>query len=71
MRDETEIDNAAARADRSSLNGRWDAQLGGLRLPDDVLAELTLLLQSGTFVFGSDSGVIAVDADTARLHSTS
>jgi hypothetical protein len=24
---------------------------------------LTLLLQSGTFVFGSDSGIIAVDAD--------
>ena len=55
--------NACA-ADSSALNGCWlvtEAHLGGVRLPENALSGLTLHVQSGTFVFGSDHGIITVD----------
>jgi uncharacterized protein (TIGR03067 family) len=58
------IDPIARCDDLSGLNGRWvavAAELDGLSLPPDVLAELTLDLQSGTFIFGCDQGIVAID----------
>ena len=52
--------------DASSLNGRWaavGAQLDGIGLPTDLLPDLTLHLHAGTFVFGSDEGLIAINRD--------
>ena len=51
-------------SDTSGLNGLWivtDAQLAGVALPVDVLAELTLRVDSGTFVLGCDEGTIAIN----------
>jgi uncharacterized protein (TIGR03067 family) len=48
------------------LDGWWivtEGRLSGVSLPDDVLAELTLWVESGTFVLGSDTGTIAVNRD--------
>jgi hypothetical protein len=64
MVNETLLDDSAALAAAAALNGRWlatAAQLGGVRLPDHVLPDLTLHLHSGTFVFGEDTGLIAID----------
>ena len=50
--------------DSSGLNGCWvvtEAHLGGIRLPDEALRELTLRVQSGNFAFGSDRGIITID----------
>jgi uncharacterized protein (TIGR03067 family) len=66
MRDEIRLDEFKGCADAAALNGRWiatDAELGGVRLPGEVLSELTLHLKAGRFVFGNDSGIIAVDLD--------
>ena len=64
MVNETLLDDATALAAAGALNGRWlatAAQLGGVRLPDHVLPDLTLHLHAGTFVFGEDTGLIAID----------
>ena len=50
--------------DSSGLNGCWvvtEAHLGGMRLPDEALNELTLRVHSGSFAFGSDRGIITID----------
>jgi uncharacterized protein (TIGR03067 family) len=52
------------RSDTSGLNGWWiviDGQLGGVSLPPDVLAELSLRVDGGMFLLGNDEGMIAVN----------
>jgi uncharacterized protein (TIGR03067 family) len=64
MRDRAEANVKAFAGECSGLNGNWiaiGAQLDGVRLPDAVLAELTLHVQSGTFVFGADEGLLTID----------
>ncbi len=48
----------------SGLNGCWaavGAQLDGIGLPSELLPDLTLHVQSGNFVFGSDEGLLAIN----------
>src|SRR5919106_5783973 len=51
-------------SDTSGLNGSWvptEAWLSGVLLPRDVLAALTLRVESGRFALGEDEGTIAVN----------
>lgn len=55
---------SAAAQRRISLDGWWiarSAQLGGVRLPDDALPGLSMVLFNQTLYLGSDVGTIDVD----------
>jgi uncharacterized protein (TIGR03067 family) len=50
------------------LNGWWvvtEAHLGGIRLPADAFAGLTLYVRNGGFVLGSDEGTITLNRDVS------
>jgi uncharacterized protein (TIGR03067 family) len=50
--------------DTQGLNGWWvvtDAQLDGVSLPAEALSELSLRVDHGTFMLGSDQGTIAIN----------
>lgn len=46
-----------------ALNGRWilvEGWLGGVRLPPDALARLTLRIEHGAVAFGGEEGFVSV-----------
>jgi uncharacterized protein (TIGR03067 family) len=52
----------------SLLDGTWlvmAGQLGGVRLPDNTFADLTLRLRNGRFELGEDCGRIGLDCRVA------